>query len=77
MATSAYASKLLKTVNNEFAAIAEDGILGGDIEWYVDTGSYAMNALLSGSIYGGYPANNVTALAGKSGVGKTYYAMTA
>lgn len=74
---NAFAQKLLKIVDNEFASVAEDGILGGDIDWYVDSGSYALNALLCGSIYGGYPANNVSALAGKSGVGKTYYAMTA
>lgn len=76
--TQSYAQKIVKNIiKNDMASVAEDGILGGDIEWYVDTGSYAMNALISGSIYGGYPANNITALAGPSGVGKTYYAMKA
>jgi len=75
---NSYAQKLLKSViKNEFAATAEDGILGGDIKWYVDSGSYVLNALISGSIYGGYPANNITALAGESGCGKTFFALTA
>jgi len=65
----------LKALDNEYAAIAEDGIAAGDVTGYVDTGSYALNALLSGSIYGGIPANKVTALAGEPSTGKTYYAI--
>lgn len=76
--SSAFAKNLLsKVLKNDMASLVEDGILGGDVEWYVDTGSYVLNALVSGSIYGGYPANNVTALAGSSGVGKSYYAIEA
>ena len=33
------------------------------------------NALLSGSINGGLPANKITALAGESATGKTYFLM--
>ena len=39
------------------------------------TGSYIFNGLLSGSIYGGLPANKITALAGESATGKTYFLM--
>ena len=42
---------------------------------YIGTGSYAMNALLSGSIFGGLPQNKVTAFAGEPSVGKTFYAL--
>ena len=41
----------------------------------MDTGSYAFNALLSGSLYGGMPDNKITALAGESATGKTYFAL--
>lgn len=44
-----------------------------DVDKYIDTGSYIFNALLSGSIYGGLPGNKVTALAGESATGKTYF----
>ncbi|MCP4121884.1 MAG: recombinase RecA [Bacteroidetes bacterium] len=44
-----------------------------DVDKYIDTGSYILNALLSGSIYKGLPGNKVTALAGESATGKTYF----
>jgi RecA/RadA recombinase len=66
---------LLKETGNEYAAVAEEGIEAGDITGYISTGSYSLNALLSGSIYGGIPANKVTALAGEPSTGKTFYAL--
>lgn len=68
-------STLLKETGNEYAAVAEEGIEAGDITGYISTGSYSLNALLSGSIYGGIPANKVTALAGEPSTGKTFYAL--
>ena len=41
----------------------------------IDTGSYMLNAVLSGSIYGGVPDNKVTAFAGESATGKTYFVL--
>jgi RecA/RadA recombinase len=66
---------LIKETNNEYATIADEGIDAGDITGYISTGSYSLNALLSGSIYGGIPANKVTALAGEPSTGKTFYAL--
>ncbi len=66
---------LLKETNNEYAGIAEDGVDAGDVTGFIDTGSYVMNALLSGSIYQGLPQNKVTAFAGEPSVGKTFYAL--
>jgi RecA/RadA recombinase len=43
------------------------------VDKYIDTGSYILNALLSGSIYKGLPGNKITALAGESATGKTYF----
>jgi RecA/RadA recombinase len=68
-------SDLLKTAGNEYASIAEDGIESGDITGFIGTGSHSLNALLSGSIYGGLAANKVTALAGEPATGKTFFAL--
>lgn len=42
---------------------------------FVDTGSYVFNALVSGSIFGGVSGNKITALAGESSTGKTFFAI--
>ena len=64
-----------KVSGNEFANLVDDGIFGGDVEQFIDTGSYVFNALLSGSIYGGLPANKITAIAGESATGKTFFTL--
>ena len=66
---------IVKEIGNEYATLAADGIEAGDVNSYIDTGSYVFNALLSGSIYGGLPSNKITALAGESATGKTFFAM--
>ena len=68
-------NQLLAETDNEYAGIVDDGVAAGDVSGYIGTGNYAMNALLSGSIYGGLPQNKVTALAGEPSVGKTFYAL--
>ena len=65
-----------REIDNEYAAVASDGISAGDITQYVDTGSYILNGLLSGSIFGGLPSNKITALAGESSTGKTFFALS-
>jgi RecA/RadA recombinase len=65
---------IVKELDNEYAGLADDGVVG-DTDSFIDTGSYTLNALLSGSIYGGLPGNKVTALAGESSTGKTFYAL--
>jgi len=67
--------ELIKLTGNEYADIVDNGVVAGDVSGYVDTGSYTMNALLSGSIYGGFPKNKIYALAGEPSVGKTFYAL--
>jgi len=66
---------LLKSTNNEFASIVEDGVIA-DLTGYINTGAYALNALVSGSIHGGFPRNRITALAGDPSVGKTFAALS-
>jgi len=70
-----FLKRIIKEVGNEYASLVEDGVEAGDVESYIDTGSYIFNALLSGSLYGGLPSNKITALAGESATGKTYFLM--
>ena len=66
---------LVKSTGNEYANIVSDGVAAGDVDTFVDTGSYVFNSLLSGSLYGGLPSNKITAIAGESATGKTYFAL--
>ena len=65
----------IKAAGNEYAAIVDDGVEAGDVESFIDTGSYIFNALLSGSLNGGLPSNKITAIAGESATGKTFFLM--
>ena len=48
-----------------------------EIDHYIPTGNYHLNACLTGSLFGGLPNNRAVALAGPSGTGKTYLALNA
>ena len=72
---SKYLENLLSKIDNQDASIAADGIPGSDVTKFIDTGSYVLNALLSGSLYGGLPANKISCLAGDPATGKTFYAI--
>ena len=63
---------LLKDIGDEHATLAAD--IKED-ETFVDTGSYIFNALVSGSINGGLSGNKITAIAGESSTGKTFFAL--
>ena len=64
-----------KEIGNEYASLVSDGVAAGDTTSYIDTGSYIFNALVSGSIYGGVPGNKITAIAGESSTGKTFFCL--
>ena len=66
---------IIKQTGNEYAALVSDGVEGADVGGFIDTGSYIFNALLSGSIHGGLPSNKITAIAGESATGKTFFVM--
>ena len=63
---------LLKATGNEDAFVAAES---EDTTIFIDTGSYALNALLSASIHGGLPNNRITCLAGEQATGKTFFAL--
>ena len=72
---SDFLKEIVKEIGDEYTALVKDGIVTGDVDTFTDTGSYIFNALLSGSLYGGFPSNRITALAGESATGKTYFLM--
>jgi RecA/RadA recombinase len=63
---------ILKDIGDDYASLAKDI---DESETYVDTGSYIFNALVSGSIMGGVSANKITAIAGESSTGKTFFSL--
>ena len=72
---SDFLKDIIKTTGNEYAALVSDGVEAGDVDSFIDTGSYIFNGLLSGSIHGCLPSNKITALAGESATGKTFFLM--
>lgn len=60
---------IIKLSQNEYANVAEDAICG-EITGWVDSGSYALNALLSGSIFKGFPSNKIVGFIGVESTGK-------
>ena len=74
--TTSFLKDIIKSIDNEYASIADDGLAAGDVSSFIDTGSYIFNALVSGSIYGGIPSNKITALAGESSTGNTFFTIS-
>jgi RecA/RadA recombinase len=60
---------LMKT--NEMASIASDGLIS-DIKSWIDTDCYIFNAILSGSIYKGFPGNKIVLFGGQPSTGKSF-----
>ena len=63
---------IVKEIGDDFTQLAVDI---DSTENYVDTGSYIFNGLVSGSIYGGVSGNKITAIAGESSTGKTFFSL--
>ena len=65
---------IIKETGNEYASLVSEGSTG-DVDSFIDTGSYIFNALLGGSIHRGLPSNKITAIAGESATGKTFFVL--
>jgi len=63
---------IVKEIGDDYTKIASEI---DDTETYVDTGSFIFNALVSGSIFGGVSGNKITAIAGESSTGKTFFSI--
>tara|TARA_B110000014_G_C20121030_1_gene594061 strand:+ start:334 stop:1341 length:1008 start_codon:yes stop_codon:yes gene_type:complete len=70
---SNFLKNVIRETGNEYGTIVSDGLATADVSGYVDTGSFVFNALCSGSLYGGLPQNKITAIAGESATGKTFF----
>jgi RecA/RadA recombinase len=70
--TMDFLKEIVKEVGGEYTKLASDI---DETETYVDTGSYIFNALVSGSIFGGVSGNKITAIAGESSTGKTFFSL--
>tara|TARA_Y100000593_G_C4307578_1_gene336563 strand:- start:947 stop:1972 length:1026 start_codon:yes stop_codon:yes gene_type:complete len=75
MAVKDFIKQLIKESGNDMASIVSSGIIG-DSNSYISTGSYSLNALCSGSMYGGVPSNKITCFAGSEAVGKTFITLS-
>jgi len=67
-----FLKEIVKEIGDDYTQLAED--IDGE-ERYIDTGSYIFNAMVSGSIYGGVSSNKITAIAGESSTGKTFFSL--
>ena len=63
---------IVKEIGDEYTELASNI---DETETYVDTGSYIFNALVSGSIFGGVSGNKITAIAGETSTGKTFFSL--
>jgi RecA/RadA recombinase len=67
-----FLNDIVKEIGGEYTQLAANI---DETETYVDTGSYIFNALVSGSIFGGVSGNKITAIAGESSTGKTFFSL--
>ena len=67
-----FLKEIVKEVGGEYTKLASDI---DETETYVDTGSFIFNALVSGSLLGGVSGNKITAIAGESSTGKTFFSL--
>lgn len=63
---------VIKEVGGEYVKLAQD--IEED-EVFVDTGSLILNALVSGTLYGGVSSNKITTFSGLQGSGKTFFSL--
>tara|TARA_R100001224_G_scaffold113597_1_gene99609 strand:+ start:639 stop:1643 length:1005 start_codon:yes stop_codon:yes gene_type:complete len=63
---------IVKEIGDDYTKLASDI---DESESYVDTGSFIFNGLVSGSIFGGVSSNKITAVAGESSTGKTFFSL--
>ena len=67
-----FLNDVIKEIGDDYATVANKI---DDTERTIDTGSYIFNALVSGSVFGGVSANKITAIAGETSTGKTYFSL--
>ena len=67
-----FLKEIVKEIGDDYTRLAADI---DEKEEFIDTGSYIFNGLVSGSIFGGVSSNKITAIAGESSTGKTFFSL--
>ncbi len=67
-----FLKEIVKEIGDEYTQLASEA---ESTETFIDTGSYIFNGLVSGSIFGGVSRNKITAIAGESSTGKTFFSL--
>ena len=67
-----FLKEIVKEIGDEYTQLASEI---DETERFIDTGSYIFNGLISGSIFGGVSSNRITAIAGESSTGKTFFSL--
>ena len=67
-----FLKEIVKEIGDDYTQLAADI---NEEEDFIDTGSYIFNAVVSGSIFGGVSGNKITAIAGESSTGKTFFSL--
>jgi len=63
------AFKALEKINEHSCDLSDNAL--SSVKEYIDTGSMALNAIVSGSVYGGIPKGRIVGLVGPTGCGKS------
>ena len=72
--TSGSIFDIINSVDNGCELIEDSA--GAQITEYISTGSYILNAAITGSMFRGIPCGRVTTLAGEPGAGKSFLALS-
>ena len=67
-----FLKEIVKEIGDEYTQLGKDI---DDTESFIDTGSFIFNSLLSGSVFGGASRSRITAIAGESSTGKTFFSL--
>ena len=67
-----FLKSIVKEIGDDYTTLAEDI---SESEQFIDTGSLVFNGLVSGSIFGGVSSKRITAIAGESSTGKTFFSL--
>lgn len=74
-ASDSFLRSLIKASGNENASLMSEETLSNTTDW-LDTGSFALNGLMSADIFKGIPNNKVIGLAGPESTGKTFLVLS-
>lgn len=75
MAAVDFFRKFVDDLGDPDTSLAIDGKASSEFTGYIDSGSYILNAAVSGTLFGGIPNNKAIVFAGDPATGKTFFAL--